>query len=147
MRIDQRNNSKLMWIIAGALIVVSLFITVFFWLNNDHKNNQVNDQFNQPVAAQKKPVVAAPPAAQPIQENAASTANVELVNASILKDQVPQNASLAKEEFAKLEDIQKQLNEQQQNLKSQQADADQLIKLKEEQVKLLEQQLAIQAKA
>ncbi|MEG0487033.1 MAG: hypothetical protein RR575_03760 [Acinetobacter sp.] len=148
MRIDQRNNSKLIWIIAGALIVVSLFITVFFWINNDHKNTQVNDQFNHPIATQKKPEVATPPVAQPVQENAPSaTANVELVSASILKDQVPQNASLAKEEFAKLEDIQKQLNEQQQNLKSQQADADQLIKLKEEQVKLLEQQLAAQAKA
>lgn len=148
MRIDQRNNSKLIWIIAGVLIAVTLLITVFFWLNNDHKNNQVNDQFNQPVAAKKKPEVATPPVAQPVQENASPTStNTELVNASILKDQVPQNASLAKEEVAKLDDIQKQLDEQQHNLKSQHADADQLIKLKEEQVKLLEQQLATQAKA
>ena len=70
-----------------------------------------------------------------------------MVNESILKDSVPENSSLAKEEVAKLDDIQKQLDEQQQNLKSQHADADQLLKLKEEQVKLLEQQLAAQAKA
>lgn len=146
MRIE-RDNSKLIWIIAGALIALTVLITVLFWLNNDQKSNQVNDQFNQPVAVKKKPEAATPPVAQPIQENASPTAtNVELVSASILKDQVPQNASLAKEEFAKLEDIQKQLDEQQHNLKSQHADADQLIKLKEEQVKLLEQQLAPQSK-
>lgn len=149
MHIDQRNNSKLIWVIAGALVAVTVLITVFFWLNNDQKNTQVNDQFNQPITAKKKPeVVTAPPVAQPIQEKAASTpTNTELVNASILKDQIPQNASLAKEEVAKLDDIQKQLDEQQHNLKSQHADADQLIKLKEEQVKLLEQQLAAQTKA
>lgn len=146
MRIE-RDNSKLIWIIAGALIALTVLITVLFWLNNDQKSNQVNDQFNQPVAVKKKPEAATPPVAQPFQENASSTAtNVELVSASILKDQVPQNASLAKEEFAKLDDIQKQLDEQQHNLKSQHADADQLIKLKEEQVKLLEQQLAPQSK-
>ena len=72
------------------------------------------------------------------------TANVELVKESILKDKIPENTSLAKEEVAKLEDIQKQLDDQQQNLKSQHADADQLIKLKEEQIKLLQQQIAAQ---
>lgn len=147
MRIE-RDNSKLIWIIAGALFAIALLITVLFWLNNDHKSNQANDQFNQPVAVKKKPEAVTPPIAQPIQQDVSSTpSNVELVNASIVKDPVPQNASLAKEEVAKLEDIQKQLDEQQTNLNSQHADADQLIKLKEEQVKLLEQQLAQQAKA
>ena len=83
--------------------------------------------------------------ATPVEQSAASeTANVELVKESILKDKIPENTSLAKEEVAKLEDIQKQLDDQQQNLKSQHADADQLIKLKEEQIKLLQQQIAAQ---
>ena len=62
----------------------------------------------------------------------------------MVKDEVPQNESLAKEEVARLDDIQKQLDEQAKILKSQHADADQLIKLKEEQIKLLEQQLSTQ---
>jgi hypothetical protein len=91
----------------------------------------------------KKVPETAPVTAQPAEQIASAT-NVELVNETILKDKVPENASLAKEEVAKLEDIQKQLDDQQQNLTSQHADADQLIKLKEEQIKILEQQLAAQ---
>ena len=89
-----------------------------------------------------------PQVAQPLEETVASTPAIEsnqaLVNESILKDEVPQNESLAKEEVARLDDIQKQLDEQAKILKSQHADADQLIKLKEEQIKLLEQQLSAQ---
>ena len=55
---------------------------------------------------------------------------------------MPENASLAKEEVAKLDDIQVQLNEQKATLDAQHSDADQLIQLKEEQIKLLEAQLA-----
>ena len=55
---------------------------------------------------------------------------------------MPENAALAKEEIAKLEDIQSQLTEQEKTLKAQHTDADQLIKLKEEQIKLLEAQLS-----
>ena len=44
--------------------------------------------------------------------------------------------------MAKLDDIQSQLNEQEAMLKAQHADADELITLKEEQIKLLEAQLA-----
>ncbi len=52
------------------------------------------------------------------------------------------NAALAKEEVAKLDDIQNQLNDQRALLKQQHNDADELIKLKEEQIKILEAQLA-----
>ena len=135
MHIEQRNNSKLMWIIAGGLGAVIVLIAIFFWLNNTSESTQINEQLNQTTPAAKKVEAAA----TPVEQSAASeTANVELVKASILKDKIPENASLAKEEVAKLEDIQKQLDDQQQNLKSQHADADQLIKLKEEQIKLLQ---------
>ena len=56
----------------------------------------------------------------------------------------PENASLAKEEVAKLDDIQSQLKEQEKSLQAQHKDADELVKLKEEQIKLLEAQLAAQ---
>ncbi|HFF4773957.1 TPA: hypothetical protein ACGC33_002258, partial [Acinetobacter baumannii] len=45
------------------------------------------------------------------------------------------------EEVSKLNDIHRQLQDQEATLKAQHADADQLIKLKEEQVKLLEAQV------
>jgi len=145
MHIEQRNNSKLMWIIAGGLGAVIVLIAIFFWLNNTSESTQINEQLNQPTPTTKKVEATARPVATPVEQSAASeTANVELVKESILKDKIPENTSLAKEEVAKLEDIQKQLDDQQQNLKSQHADADQLIKLKEEQIKLLQQQIAAQ---
>ena len=49
-----------------------------------------------------------------------------------------------KEEIAKLDDIHIQLKDQQQELKQQHTDVDTLLQLKEEQVKLLETQLAAQ---
>ena len=141
MHIEQRNNSKLMWIIAGGLGAVIILIAIFFWLNNTSESTQINEPLNQTTPAAKKVEATA----TPVEQSAASeAANVELVKESILKDKIPENASLAKEEVAKLEDIQKQLDDQQQNLKSQHADADQLIKLKEEQIKLLQQQMAAQ---
>ncbi len=144
MQIDQRNNPKLMWMIAGGLIVVILLIVLFFWINNSTNNTPVNEPLNNAVPT-KKAEVATPPIAQPVEQTATSEAShVELVKDTILKDKVPENASIAKEEVAKLDDIQKQLNDQEQSLKSQHTDADQLIKLKEEQIKLLEQQLARQ---
>ena len=146
MQIDQRNNPKLMWMIVGGLIVVIVLITLFFWVNNSTSTTPINDPLSGAIPT-KKAEVAAPPVAQSIDQSATSEANhIELVNEKILKDKVPENASLAKEEIAKLDDIQDQLNEQEQSLKSQHEDADQLIKLKEEQIKLLEQQLAAQHK-
>ena len=64
-----------------------------------------------------------------------------MVDEKILKAPVPENESLLKEEVAKLDDIQSQLNEQESMLKTQHTDADDLIALKEEQIKLLEAQL------
>ena len=59
------------------------------------------------------------------------------MNEDVLKQPIPAQESLAKEEVSKLNDIHRQLQDQEATLKAQHADADQLIKLKEEQVKLL----------
>ena len=66
---------------------------------------------------------------------------IQLVDESILKTATPNDPALAKEEMAKLEDIQTQLHDQENILKAQHNDADQLITLKEEQIKLIEAQL------
>lgn len=61
------------------------------------------------------------------------TANSQqLVNEDVLKQPIPAQESLAKEEVSKLNDIHRQLQDQEATLKVQHADADQLIKLKEE---------------
>ena len=105
---------------------------------------------NEPTAVkQTPPAIQKKPAEQvvvPVQvEEAASQPTVEdtkaLVNESILKDEVPTNPSLAKEEISKLEDIQDQLLTQQTMLVEQEKNAEELIKLKEEQIQILEEQL------
>ena len=143
MTLDQRQNSKLlMGIIAGLIAVVAIFLA-YQWMTS----SQPKHELEQPVAR-----AAAKPAAQalaPAAETAASTATadtadapIQLVDESLLKQDVPKNAALAKEEIAKLDDIQTQLNDQEKMLKAQHHDADDLIELKEEQIKLLEAQLA-----
>ncbi|MFB0982488.1 MAG: hypothetical protein QMB96_00740, partial [Acinetobacter towneri] len=82
----------------------------------------------------------APAEATPLQED--ESAPKQLVTEDLLKAPVSENAALAKEEVAKLDDIQNQLNDQRALLKQQHNDADELIKLKEEQIKILEAQLA-----
>lgn len=143
MQLDTRNNSKLMWFIAGGLIIIVALASALFWLKADQ------DQTKTVTSAETKAPAkaAAPPLAQPVEQTATSeTTTQTLVDSSILQEPVSENESLAKEEIAKLDDIQTQLKDQQQSLESQHADADQLIKLKEEQLKLLEQQLAAEQK-
>jgi hypothetical protein len=141
MTLDQRQNSKLlMGIIAGLIAVVAIFLG-YQWMSSA----QPKHELEQPVVR-----AAVKPAAQaPATETAASTATadaaeapIQLVDESLLKQDVPKNAALAKEEIAKLDDLQTQLNEQEKMLKAQHSDADDLIALKEEQIKLLEAQLA-----
>ena len=95
----------------------------------------------------------AAPSARPVETTetvqAASevTAPIQLVEESIIKDPIPANDTLAKEEIAKLDDIHQQLKDQQNELKQQYTDVDTLVKLKEDQIKLLEAQLAAQNKS
>ena len=144
MTLDQRQNSKLlMGIIAGLVVLVAIFLA-YQWMSSPQPQHEAEQQV---MHAPAKPVVKE---AVPVGENAASAAvanttaeaPIQLVDEAILKQDAPKNSSLAKEEIAKLDDIQTQLNEQEKTLKAQHADADDLIALKEEQVKLLEAQLA-----
>ena len=145
MNLDQRNNSKLIWMIAAGLVIILSLIAAFLWFST---TNSETPSAQPAVTAVQPQAATPPPVAQPLDTATASapitSAQQELINEKILKDDVPQNESLAKEEIARLDDIQKQLDEQAKTLNSQHNDADQLIKLKEEQIKLLEQQLSAQ---
>lgn len=141
MSVGQINNSKLMWKISGGLS--ALLIITGAWMYLQTSNNQVDSNqiahHTQTKALNVEPAVVVKALAETTikDENA-------LVKASILEQDVPQNASLAKEEIAKLEDIQDQLRTQLNMLAEQEKNADKIIQLKEEQLKLLEAQLSVQ---
>ena len=141
MSVEQRNNPKLLMGIMGALVTVVALVLLYQWLNAS--SGEAERMHQEDIAA----VPAAKPAAKTEEDTAAAKApeTIEakaLVSNQLLDAPVPENASLAKEEVAKLDDIQVQLNEQKATLDAQHSDADQLVQLKEEQIKLLEAQLA-----
>lgn len=141
MSVEQRNNPKLLMGIMGALVTVVALVLLYQWLNAS--SGEAERIYQEDIAA----VPAAKPAAKTEEDTAAAKApeTIEakaLVSNQLLDTPVPENASLAKEEVAKLDDIQVQLNEQKATLDAQHSDADQLIQLKEKQIKLLEAQLA-----
>ncbi|MCG5264051.1 hypothetical protein MCL27_03275 [Acinetobacter pittii] len=140
MPLQRKQNSKLLWILIGGLsILVVLFFAAQWFFKKTESSAPLVDP--QPVStpAPTKPKSAEPlPSSEPLAENASSQ---QLVSENVLKEPVPAQESLAKEEVSKLEDIHRQLKDQEATLKAQHADADQLTKLKEEQVKLLEVQL------
>ncbi len=139
MPLQRKQNSKLLWILIGGLsILVVLFCSAMVFKKTESSAPLVDPQpVSTPAPAKPKPAEPLP-SSEPLAENASSQ---QLVSENVLKEPVPAQESLAKEEVSKLEDIHRQLKDQEATLKAQHADADQLTKLKEEQVKLLEAQL------
>lgn len=136
---DHRQNPKLLWGIVSGLIVVIIAVWIiiqFFLTQNETVPTHQGDLINAPA-----PQTISEKAAKPEETDALGSDNA-LVDASIMTEEVTSDATLAKEEIARLEDIQLQLDEQEKSLKQQHNTADELIKLKEEQIKLLEAQLA-----
>ena len=132
---DQRHNPKLLWAITGGLIVVIIAVFIFQWMGESDNTAPIETTATTAPAAKS-----APAEATQLQDDEA--APKQLVTEDLLKAPVPENPALAKEEVAKLDDIQNQLYDQQILLKQQHNDSDELIKLKEEQIKILEAQLA-----
>ena len=132
---DQRHNPKLLWAIAGGLIVVIIAVFIFQWMGESDNTAPIETTPTTAPAAKS-----APAEATPLQDDEA--APKQLVTEDLLKAPISENAALAKEEVAKLDDIQNQLYDQHTLLKQQHNDSDELIKLKEEQIKILEAQLA-----
>ena len=136
----QHNNPKLLWGITAGLVAIIAIFALYQWLF------AAQESAATPVhqAELIQPTVKALPEAEKAASTAMADNTIKLVEEDILKAPVPENASLAKEEVAKLDDIQSQLKEQEKSLQTQHKDADELVKLKEEQIKLLEAQLAAQ---
>lgn len=134
--LNQRNSPKLLVGIAGGLVLLIVLFLAYQWL---FSSNPQPVKAPETAVSTKPAVIAEQPAAESV--TAADQDTIQLVNEDLLNAAVPQDQSLAKEEVAKLEDIQTQLNDQQQMLSTQHSQADELIRLKEEQVQLLEAQL------
>lgn len=138
MPLQRKQNSKLLWILIGGLsILVVLFFAAQWFFKKTESSAPLVDPQPVSTSAPAKPVDPLT-SSEPLAENASSQ---QLVSENVLKEPIPAQESLAKEEVSKLEDIHRQLKDQEATLKAQHADADQLTKLKEEQVKLLEAQL------
>ena len=136
----QTQNAKLLWMIIGGIsVVVVLFLAIQWFLSQ--KDQQSTTTATQPAATVKQQTAVT---AEPTAASSEVAKPIQLVEESIIKEPLPANDSLAKEEIAKLDDIHQQLKDQQQELKQQHDDVDALLKLKEEQVKLLEAQIAAQ---
>src|SRR5690606_21310005 len=111
MSVEQRNNPKLLMGIIGALVTVVALVLLYQWLNAS--SGEAERMHQEDIAA----VPAAKPAAKTEEDTAAGKAAEAIETKALVSDQlldapVPENASLAKEEVAKLDDIQVQLNEQ-----------------------------------
>ncbi|WP_111895269.1 hypothetical protein [Acinetobacter sp. MB5] len=150
-----KSNFLLLWILVGILLAICLGVFVWqTWFVGsqpsqtpktvEHKTQA--PPMAKPIASEPETFVSEPTVAASETQSTSNQAPKQLVNSDVIKQPVPQNPSLAKEEVSKLEDIQKQLKQQESTLKAQHADADKLIQLKQEQIKLLEQQLAEQQK-
>ena len=134
--LNQRNSPKLLVGIAGGLVLLIVLFLAYQWL---FSSNPQPVKAPETAVSTKPAVIAEQPAAESV--TVADQDTIQLVNEDLLNAAVPQDQSLAKEEVAKLEDIQTQLNDQQQMLSTQHSQADELIRLKEEQIQLLEAQL------
>ena len=133
MTSDQRNSPKLlMGIIGGMVVIIVLFFAYQWFMNSSSEVTTEPESINSTVSTPVKP-------SEPVLTLDEKT--IQLVDESILKTATPNDPALAKEEVAKLEDIQTQLHDQENILKAQHNDIDQLITLKEEQIKLIEAQL------
>lgn len=146
MTTEHQQNPKLLWgIVAGLILAIVVFFAIAQWILIKNESPNVHDPDIVHPVAKTAPATA-------LEESAVSQAiptapvvtTPVLIEESILNEPITDNATLAAEELAKLDDLQVQLQEQQTTLNAQHADADELLKLKEEQIKLLEAQLAAQ---
>jgi len=140
MSVEQRHSSKLLVGIIGALVTVVILVFAYQWFSAS-SSQEIPEQETVTVTPAREPIKTEATAQVAPIETEANLAN-RLVQDDLIKAPVPENPALAKVEISRLEDIQSQLDEQKIMLDAQHKDADELIRLKEEQIRLLEAQLA-----
>lgn len=151
-----KQNPKLQRIILASIMIIVLGAIVVwqFFSATSSTSTVAQEASSQPVS---QPTVATEPPVEPVTateqgtsnpptttEEQTNTTSNALINEEVLKEPVSENPTLAKEEIAKLAELDKQLKTQEDTLKAQNDDAETLIRLKEEQIKILEAELAKQ---
>ena len=139
----QRHSSSLLWWIVAVLTVILIAVSGFLFFTQ-HSAPQSSHPQDMPTGNALAPVAFQQAASQPPPESSQfkATPNRVLVEEDLLNQAIPKNLSLAQEEIATQLDIQQQLLEQEKALQQQNLTADELIRLKQQQIDLLEQQLA-----
>lgn len=138
MRFTSRHNSNLLWIIMTILSVigvVAFFIAQYIFSPPD--KTSVATQISS--ASTINSEIINPNTNQNI--SLKQNTHHDLINQDDVRAPIPEHETLAQEELAKLDDIETQLKDQKNSLNAQHQDANQLIKLKQEQIQLLEKQL------
>lgn len=146
MTIEHRQNPKLLWgIVAGLILAIATFFAIAQWiLIKNESQNAYDSDIIMPTSTTIPATAFDETAASQATPTAPLATTQVLIEESVLNQPIAENATLAAEELAKLNELQAQLQEQQTTLAAQHTDADELLKLKEEQIKLLEAQLAAQ---
>lgn len=142
MQLETLKNNRLILGILGVILLVIIVGTLVVAMTA------------QPPQAEKPPVAQTQPAAsasitddelqEVIDQDEQTAEFANLVDDSLADQPIPTDVALVKDELVQLQDIDTQLNEQKAMLNQQHQDADELIKLKEEQLANLEKQLAAQ---
>lgn len=130
------NTKNKQTILAVGIAVLALGAGGYWFMNSSQE---------EPVAVEQQPAPAqATEITEPAQtsEQASIVEEKVLIEESVLSEPIAEDVSLQQEEIDKLKEIEKQLAEQKVNLEAQSQDVDELIRLKEEQIRLLEAELA-----
>ncbi len=144
-------SNKTVWLIAGLLIciTVAVFMAIKF-IAPKSATTPSREIAPPPIQQNTKQQTATqqPLSDEQLIEIAQASIDSEqeefagLVDETLIKQPIPDDPALIKDELEQLKDIQSQLDEQKSTLEQQHKDADQLLELKEQQLKALEQQLA-----
>lgn len=138
------NTKNKQTILAVGIAVLALGAGGYWFMNSSQEEPVAVEQ--QPVPAQATEITEPAPTSEQTPETPVNnTPTVEekvLIEESVLSEPIAEDVSLQQEEIDKLKEIEKQLAEQKVNLEAQSQDVDELIRLKEEQIRLLEEELA-----
>lgn len=136
----QRQSSSLLWWMIVLLTAISIAVSSYLFLKQKTEPSALNDASQQTQLFKTDVNPASTPKLDVPKFQA--TPNQVLIEEELLSEAIPEDASLAQEEIAKQLDLQQQLIAQEEALQQQHLTADELIRLKEQQIKLLEQLLA-----
>ena len=138
-----KNNRLLFGVLGGILLVIIIGTLIVAFTVQPPKSISKTGELNSipPISDTELADIGATEEF-PLPEQTADFAH--LVDKSLLEQQIPNDSALIKDELVQLQDIDAQLNEQKAILDQQHQDMDSLIKLKEEQLTQLEQQVIAQ---